>query len=392
MFKSHNPTILQVIPQLRSGGAEKTAIDVAKAVMDHGWHAIIASAGGPLTEQLAEMGIDHVNLPLDSKNPVQIWRSISRLERLIEERQVSLIHARSRAPAWSAYFAARRSGVPFVTTYHGAYSQKNKLKAIYNSVMAKGDVVIANSNWTADLVRSRNPEAAGRLIAIPRGTDFSDFEQSAISEDRVRSQRQIWDVEDEKQIILHLARITPLKDQLTIVRALGLLRERWPNLHVVFAGDDKGHENYTNQLVEQAAKSGVRERVHFPGLCSDPAAAIAASTLVVSASRQPETFGRVAVEAAALGKPVVVTEIGASAETVIARNEAAASEFTGWKVPPCSPEAFASAITEILSMGDAEASELAKRARNHVVPRFSLARMTDATIEVYRRLLLSDSP
>jgi len=190
--KSQTPTILQVVPDLQAGGAEKTAVDVSIALKDLGWRPLIVSAGGRLVETLERHEIEHIQLPLLSKNPVTIWLNVSRLQKCMMAQKVDLVHARSRAPAWSAYLAAKRLALPFVTTYHGAYGQTNKAKAFYNSVMGKGDIVIGNSQWTADLVKERHPEAADRIVAIPRGTDFTAFQQTSISQERRAAIRKSW--------------------------------------------------------------------------------------------------------------------------------------------------------------------------------------------------------
>ena len=230
------PTILQVIPQLHSGGAEKTAIDISMALKDLGWRPVIASAGGRLQEELEAAGIKHATLPLASKNPYTIWKNIFRLQRLIDTHKVDLIHARSRAPAWSAYLAARRVDIPFVTTYHGAYGQSNRAKAFYNSVMGRGDMVIGNSQWTADLVKQRHPDAADRVVAIPRGTDFSAFEQSKICRERRERIRNDWGITERDFVVLHLARLSPLKDQRTVVQAAAEISKIRPDVKFILAG------------------------------------------------------------------------------------------------------------------------------------------------------------
>ena len=168
-------TVLQIVPALHTGGAERTAVDIANALDEAGWGSVIASAGGTLVRDLPH-STRHEVLPLDTKNPITIYRNATRIARLIDATGANIVHARSRAPAWSAMLAARRMKVPFVTTYHGAYSEGSRLKALYNSVMARADTVIANSQWTADLVTKRYPWARDRIVAIPRGTDFALFD------------------------------------------------------------------------------------------------------------------------------------------------------------------------------------------------------------------------
>ena len=386
------PTILQIIPALHSGGAEKTAIDIALAIRDEGWRALVASSGGGLVNALDEAGIDHIDLPLGAKNPLAIWANARALTELIARENIDIVHARSRAPAWAGWFATRRTSVRFVTTYHGAYKQAGwrdggPLKEAYNSVMAKGERVIGNSNWTAELVRQRHPDAAGRIIAIPRGTDFEEFAPGAVSKARLDSLARHWSVESGDVIALHLARITPLKDQTSVVAALSLLAERHPRLKVVLAGAATGHDDYLARLHADIAQAGLEKRVIIPGHCDDPAAAISLADIILSASRQPETFGRVAVEAGACEKPVIVTDIGAVGETVLTPPAVREEERTGWKVPPEDPEALAETLDLVLNLDATERAALGVRARNYVTARFSTKRMCEETLAVYRDLM-----
>ncbi|MCJ8310539.1 MAG: glycosyltransferase, partial [Hyphomicrobiales bacterium] len=205
------PKILQVIPTLETGGAERTAVDIGNALTAHGWTSLVASAGGRMLERLSAGGSRHITLPLDSKNPITIWRNAGRLARLIKQEDIAIIHARSRAPAWSALIAARRTGIPFVTTYHGSYNQKSRLKAWYNSVMARGDVVIANSGWTRDLIVSRNPWARDQVQVVHRGTDLEEFSPKSVSEDRCQALRDFWGVQKSDTVVVKLARMTSWK-------------------------------------------------------------------------------------------------------------------------------------------------------------------------------------
>ena len=210
------PCVLQVLPALGSGGAERTAVDIAHALEAAGWRSLVASEGGAL-EGLLPKSTRHVRLPLDSKNPLTILRNAGRLADLIASAGVDIVHARSRAPAWSALLAARRRRVKFVTTYHGAYSEPNRVKALYNSVMARADTVIANSQWTAALVADRYPFAAGRIVPIARGTDFSRFDPDGVSADAVGAQRDAWGAGADDFVVLHLARMGSWKGQAVVV-------------------------------------------------------------------------------------------------------------------------------------------------------------------------------
>ncbi|MGX1306943.1 glycosyltransferase involved in cell wall biosynthesis [Amorphus suaedae] len=379
------PTVLQIVPELHTGGAERTAVDVAARLVDEGWRAIVLSDGGQLVDELKATGAEHVAFPARTKNPWRMRRNAAAIAAMVREEGVDIIHARSRAPAWSALWAARRTGRPFVTTYHGAYNQKSWLKGAYNSVMARGDVVIANSGYTADLIRTRHPFAEGRIVTIHRGTDLAAFADPGLPE-RAAALRRQWGVPEGARIILQLARLTGWKGQAVVIGALAQLASR-PDCVAVLAGDAQGREDYVAGLRARVAELGLEGRVVLPGHCSDVPAAMEAADVVVVASIEPEAFGRAAVEAQAAGRPVIVSELGAVGETVATPPAVGEAERTGWKVPPGDAAALAKALASALDLDADARAALADRARAHVRGAFSLEAMTDRTMAVYRELL-----
>lgn len=378
-----------MVPSLVSGGVERTAIDVARAIVAAGGRAIVASEGGPLASDLEAAGGELAVIPgIGSKNPLKLPANIAALKRLIRAEGVDLVHARSRAPAWAALAAARALKVPFVTTQAGAHGQSNALKALYNSVMARGDLVIANSNWTKALVETRFPFAKGKVIAIPRGTDLDEFDRGTIAPERIAALRATWGVSADEPVVLKLARVTRWKGQHVLIDAVARLAARGlTGFTVILAGGAQGSGAYAEELQARISASGLEARVKLVGHCADPAAAMAAARVAVVASIEPEAFGRAATEAQALGVPVIVSDLGAVPETVLAPPDVAAAARTGWRVPAGDVAALADAIEGVLSLNDGERSALAARARAHVEARFSLTAMTDATLDVYRRLL-----
>ena len=381
------PKILQVIPALETGGAERTALDIGEAIVARGWTSIVASAGGRMLDQLIAGGNRHVQLPLDSKNPITIWRNAGRLAQLIRRENIDIIHARSRAPAWSALLAARRTGIPFVTTYHGSYNQKSSLKAWYNSVMARADVVIANSGWTGDLIASRNPWAKQRIEVIHRGTDFEHFSKNSISNDRLAKLRHQWALAENHIPVVQLARLTGWKGHETVIEAAALVVGEHPNLRFILAGDEQGRSDYRTRLQNKITDYGLGDHVLLPGHCDDPAAAMELAELVVVASTQAEAFGRAAVEAGALEKPVIASDIGAVQETILAEPGCAADQITGWKVTPGSAEELATALRHALDLTPQQRHEIGKRARQHGQKHFSLQQMCSKTLTIYEKLL-----
>ena len=381
-------TILQIIPELDAGGAERTAIDVAAALAELGARPLVAAEGGRLVSELQARGGVWLPFPAKTKNPLSMALNVSKLARLIREEGVDLVHARSRAPAWVALAAARMTKKPFVTTYHGSYAGRTAVKVAYNSVMARGDVVIANSDFTADLINRNHPFARERVRVIHRGTDFRRFAAGVVDPERVASLRAQWGVEPDARLVLLSARLTGWKGHKVLIEAAKRLVERGvTDVRYILAGDAQGRDSYVRELDETIRRKGLEGIVRRVGHCEDMPAAFMASSVVVVPSTEPEAFGRVAVEAQAMGAPVVVSELGAVVETVMAPPRVPAADRTGWSVPPGDAEALADAVGEALGMGATARDGLASRARAHVLKRFSLERMISETLDVYAALL-----
>jgi glycosyltransferase involved in cell wall biosynthesis len=381
-------TILQVIPDLVTGGAERTAVDVAAATVEAGGKALVASEGGQMVPELEAAGALHLQLPLKSKNPWVVWRNAARLADVIRKHDVELIHARSRAPAWSALLAARRTGIPFVTTYHGIYNQKGPFKAGYNSVMARGDTVIANSRYTADLISERHPFALDRITVIHRGSDLAALAPGAAGKERTAALANAWGLEPDRPVILQLARVTAWKGQRVVIDAMKLLKETGAAAPVaIIAGDAQGRETYLQELQDRIARHGLKDQVRLVGHCADVPAALALADISVVASVEPEAFGRAAVEAQAAKVPVIVSDLGAVPETVLAPPDVPETERTGWRVQPGDADALANAIQHALALSVSERADLTRRAARHVSEKFSVETMCNDTLDVYRRLL-----
>ncbi|MGE0630336.1 MAG: glycosyltransferase family 4 protein [Hyphomicrobiaceae bacterium] len=385
------PTILQIIPRLDTGGAELATIEMAGAVVQAGGRALVCTEGGRLADRVSEAGGSLVVFPAGTKNPVSIWRNADRLADLVRRENVSLLHARSRAPAWSALLAARRTGRPFVTTYHGAYSENGRLKRFYNSVMARADTVIANSRYTAGLIRSRYGTPLERIAVIPRGVDLQRFRPDAIAPDRIAALRRSWQVADDARIILHAARLTSWKGQAILIDAVAALAagDRLGNAVLVMAGDSQGRDDYLGRLRRQVERHGIAGQVRFPGHVEDIAAAYRTAYVTVLASIEPEAFGRAAAEALALGCPVVTTDLGAPPEIVLAEPAVPAAAITGWVCPPTAA-ALADRLQAALDLSGGERAAMAARAVADVSARFTSDAMKKTTLEVYDRLLGSE--
>lgn len=386
------PTILQIVPRLDTGGAELSTIEIVEALVRAGARALVATEGGRMAERIPALGGEIILMPLESKNPATILANGRRLASLARSRSVSLLHARSRAPAWSALMAARSARVPFVTTYHGAYGERGRLKRLYNSVMARGDVVIANSRYTSDLIRGRYGELAGTPSIIPRGVDIARFSPGAIDDERRARLRTAWGVRPGQRVILHAARLTTWKGQQSLIDSVARLNAegRLGDAVLILAGDAQGREDYADGLRRRAADHGIADCVRLVGHVEDIAAAFAVAHVTVVASIEPEAFGRAAAEALAVGCPTITTNIGAPPEIVLAPPDVPPDEATGWHVPPNDPPALAVAIADALAMPEPARHAMSERAIASIAARFTVAAMQRQTLAVYDSLLGSD--
>lgn len=365
--------VLQIIPELDTGGAEQTAIDIAHALVDAGDEAFLVSEGGRMVADLPEAAT-HITMPVASKNPFVMLANANRIGALVQREGIHLIHARSRAPAWSGLMAARAAKIPFVTTYHGAYGARSAPKRLYNSVMARGDKVIANSQFTADVIADRYPYAREKLVVIPRGTDFAQYDGSAKPYD--------WGLPEGTKVVVQIARLTPWKGHLVAIEAVAACDE---SVHLVIAGEDQGRTAYRQSLLDLASKLDISHRVHLVGHV-DPPRAFAGADVSVVASIEPEAFGRAAVEAQAAGVPVIVSKLGAVPETVLVPPLVDEAHRTGWHVPPGEPKPLADAVKHALNLDAAARNAHIIAAREHVHAHFSLDAMCAATLAVYRQL------
>ena len=374
---THPPALLQVLPALRSGGVERGTLEMAEAQIAAGFRAIVASAGGAMVPALEALGAKHITLPLTAKAPWALWRNAAALSALARAEGVALIHARSRAPAWSALMAARRLGLPFVTTYHGAYNEGFPGKRLYNSVMARGDRVIAISHFIADLIRARHAVPDARLRVIPRGVDPRRFDPALVGAERLAALRSAWGLVEGRPIIMLPARVTRWKGQMVLVDAMARLPG---DSLALLVGDAAERPAFQAELLARIEALNLQDRVRLVGHAHDMPAALMLADVVVHASTDAEAFGRSVIEAQAMARPVIASDLGAPRETV-------AEGVTGWRTPPGDAAALAEAIGKALALPPAESAALGARARAAVLSGYTTAAMQAATIAVYRELL-----
>lgn len=375
--------ILQVIPQLDAGGAERTTLEVAEAIVAAGGRALVASQGGRLEGELKAVGGELFRLPMATKNPLVAWQNVSALEKIIRAENVAIVHARSRAPALSAKAACNRTGAHYVTTYHGTYNARSGLKRWYNSFMARGELVIANSTFIRDHVLSEHRIDEAKIRVIPRGVDLARFDEDAIDPDRVQALAEAWGIDGADPVVLMPGRLTGWKGQREVLRAYGQLHRAGAALPVlVLAGDAQGRDAYVAELEAIIAEYELNDGVKLVGHCSDMPAALMLSRLVLTPSIEPEAFGRTAAEAGAMGKLVIAADHGGAREVIIQGD-------TGWRVKPGDVDELAATIEQALNLDETSYSGMSDRARMHVRQSFSTEQLQASTLRVYEEVLNS---
>lgn len=374
----HQPVIMQIIPELGPGGAEQGCIDVARAIVKAGGQALVVSHGGSRLHELARTGAIHINMPVHSKNPLVMAANKSRLQRLIKRYAVNIVHVRSRAPAWSAYYACKNTKAHFMTTCHAPYNINNEFKRFYNSIMARGERVIAISHMVANYLQSNYRINSNIIRLIHRGIEMERFHPDFVSAERVITLARQWRIPDGSNVIMLPGRITRWKGHMVLIDAIEKLRRK--DIFCVLIGSDQGRSEYRKELEEIISQKNLGGQIRIVDHCSDMPAAYMLAGVVVSASIEPEGFGRIPVEAQAMGRPIVATDHGGAQET-IKRGE------TGWLVPPNDSALMANALQEALTLNTEQRALLANRAMSHVNENFSSTVMLQKTLSVYSELL-----
>ena len=376
--KGGRPVVLQVLPALEAGGVERGTVDIAGAVAAAGGTALVASEGGQLERLVTRVKAQHVTLPLASKNPFVMRRNAARLAQVIAQHGVDIVHARSRAPAWSARAAARRAGGRFVTTFHGTYNASGPLKRMYNGVMTKGDLVIAPSEFIAGHIRETYKMDPERLRVIQRGVDLEVFDPAKVTPQRVIQLATKWRVPDGVPLIMLPARFARWKGQTLLLQALTRLRDL--EFCCIRIGHDQGRDAYRRQLEAMIARLDLTSRAFIGEHCNDMAAAYMLADVVVSASTEPEAFGRVISEAQAMGRPVVASDHGGMREQVL-------PGVTAFPFAPGDAEALAQALRQALLLDGEQRAHIGQQAVAHVRANFTKERMCARTLALYGELL-----
>ncbi len=376
-------TLLQVIPELETGGAEQSTIDVAKAVVRAGGTALVATRGGRMVSRLEADGGRLAQMPVQTKNPLVMLGNAARLVALIRQENVSIVHARSRAPAFSALWAAHATNTPFVATYHGVYKAQSGLKRWYNAVMTRGDLVIANSDYTRDHVLAEHHVDPTRMVTIPRGIDFDRFDPAFVTDTRVEALRDAWGIasDDPRTRILLAGRLTRIKGHLMIVEAARrLAAEGRRDFLILFAGDDQGRTGYAAEVRQAIEAAGLSDAIKIVGHCDDMPAAYLLADIAILPTNVPESFGRAAVEPQAMGRPVIASNHGGVTETIIEGQ-------TGWLAPVEDPEGWARALARAIDLRPSKRQEMGDAGRSRARQLYSADAMCAQTLAAYERVL-----
>jgi glycosyltransferase involved in cell wall biosynthesis len=380
--------IMHILPALNSGGVERGVVDVSKAVSLAGFTSIVASSGGSMVQQFNGSKVKHIQLPLASKNPFTIYQNSKKLAKIIQEQQVDLVHIRSRSPAWSAYLACKKTGCKMISSFHGSHSTTlfgkgtSYCKLRYNAVMVKPQFVIAVSNFIKDYIHQNYSKVANlaekQIKVIHRGVDLNYFCSKKVSQSRIVQLIEKWNLPDDKQIIMLPGRITGWKGQEFLIAALAKVKSK--NFFCIMVGSLRGHEKFAKVLEHQIKENNLQGRVKIVGETKDMPAAYLVSNVVISASTNPEAFGRVAIEAGAMGKIIIATNIGGSLETVI-------DGKTGFLVEVRNVDKLAETIDKVLAMDETKKEQIEQKAVEHITNNFSNQKMLDETMEFYKQIL-----
>ena len=372
-------TVLQVIPRMETGSAEREVLEITEAVTREGGRAIVAAGGGKMLPRVTKAGGEAIAMNLDTSNLLNLWQNARLMARLIRDLEVDIVHARARASAWSAYWAARRTGAHFVTTYHPAWGQHGLMARRYDAALAKGRPVIAVSDFVRSQIIQRHGLADDQIVTIPRGADINVFSEETVGNERAVKLANQWGLlDDPRPVILLPAGLTRDGGAEDLVEAAGRLREVRGGDFLILLTSDDAESAREPSLRKKIDASGVGDLVRLAGPCADAAAAYKLASVVVSAGRAPEAFGQAIVEAQAMGRPVIVTDHGALRETV-------RHGESGWLYPPGDIARLTIELNKALNLDPSERAHMGMAARARIHARYTVSAMQRATLDVYEQ-------
>ena len=382
---SSNIKVLQVIPKLGYGGAETGCYDIAHYLSENNCKSFIVTSGGELIKFIDKKKVKLIRLPVNSKNPLLIFFNAILLVGIILFHNISIVHARSRAPAWSCWLATKLTKRKFVTTFHGTYSFSGKFKKFYNSVMVRSDLIIAGSNFIFSHIKENYFQffkSKKKFLVIFRGINVDYFDASSKLESEEKKLLQKWEINKEKKIILMPGRLTSWKGQELFIEAINLTKIElgYEAFHVVILGSDQGRNLYKKKLIRLTEQYRLTNQIKFIDHCNDMALAYKVSDIVISPSIEPEAFGRVAVEAQSMEKLIIASNIGGSNETII-------NEKTGLLFESGDAKSLSKKIIRAITMDETSLELLGKEGRKNIIKKFNFEKMCFSTYSEYKILL-----
>ncbi len=382
---SFNLKVLQVIPKLGYGGAETGCYDIAHYLSENNCESFIVTSGGELTKFINKEKVRLIKLPVHSKNPLLIFLNSIVLIFIILFYDISIVHARSRAPAWSCYFATKVTGRKFVTTFHGTYNFNSKIKRLYNSIMVKSDLIIAGSNFIFSHIKDNYSDylnTKSKLLVIFRGINVDYFDPTTKTEIEEKRLIKKWEIEENKKIVLLPGRLTSWKGQELFLEAINLINIQlgYEAFYAVILGSEQGRDLYKKKLIRLSEQHRMTKQVRFIEQCKDMALAYKISDIVVSSSIEPEAFGRVAVEAQSMEKVIIASNIGGSNETIVDRK-------TGYLFESGDPKSLSETILKVLNLDDTILKIAGIEGRKNIINKFNVEKMCFSTYSEYKKLI-----
>ena len=377
--------VLQVIPKLGYGGAETGCYDIAHYLAEQDCGSFIATSGGDLLKFVKKNKVGIFKIPVHSKNPIVIILNTLFLLVLIILKKINIVHARSRAPAWSCYFACLLTNTVFVTTFHGTYNFKNKFKKYYNSIMLRSKLTIAGSNFIFGHINENYNEYLNKkkkLRVIFRGINVDYFSQKNISILKQEKLKREWDLKPDKFTILLPGRLTAWKGQGKLIEALNILIEDYnvTEFQAIFLGSDQGRKVYSKKLLSLVERYSLTKKIKFINHCKEMPLAYSLADVVVSASIEPEAFGRVAVESQSMGKPIIASNIGGSKETIL-------NKKSGFLYKHDDPRELAKSLNTVIQLSIDELKFIGNEGRKNITKKFDVEIMCQSNLKEYKRLI-----
>jgi glycosyltransferase involved in cell wall biosynthesis len=390
--KARGMSVLIAVPTVEAGAADEGAVELARMLGANGHRAVVVSNGGRLEPALAASGAEAVRLDMASRSPLAILSNAFALKRIIARRWCAVVHARARAPAWSALMAARMAGVPFVTTWYNSFREQNRLKRFYNGVMARGERVIAVSDQIADVIATRYSGASSRIVVVPSRIDLSPFDPARVTPQRIAAMRSGWDIGADVRAVVVIGRILRRKGHHVAVRAAGRLKDMGlRDFTFVLVGEDHGHSSYAGELWDLVLATGTSDVVRFVGPPDDLPAAYGAATAVVSPAIQLEGSQQSLLQAMAMGLPVIASDLSAGPETVLSPPGVAEDRMTGLTFRSGDDQALAAALIRLLSAPVETRLAIGRRGRDHAIARFTAEDAAVQMLALYAELVRADA-